>query len=288
MRNKLISILICGLLLITVLPTLADDNFENSNMILNQYSNFYTLKVILIGMIKEKMAGDITSFSTIYVLCFTIINHNGVKTNVINISKNVKIDFDMSLYHFRGIILKHFICGIFNFPIIATSPGSIVYNRPVDLKTVIKTNKCGISGVLVNISIPGISKEMSEKTNIQGEAIFSFTPPTTGNIKMKIENKLMDLIVPIEPWKIHIGANLEVYEEDDFIVLIRNGTASGEDIEGADVRFNKETTSSNIFGEVTFTAPKVKSDKEFIILATKDGYAEDSKTITVKNKPKFV
>jgi len=197
MKKKIIGILICILLITTIFPVSGLNKSERLDKILNQNDTYYSSKVILFGIIKEMQSGNTTSFTTVYVFCITINNYNGTKTSVMNISKKSEMDFNMKLYQFKGILLKHFICGIFEFPKISASPGSIPFALPAELEITVTANGVGLNHILVNISIPGIYKEMSTHTNTNGKSLFAFIPPTTGKIKIEIENKRIPLTVEI-------------------------------------------------------------------------------------------
>jgi hypothetical protein len=171
---------------------------------------------------------------------------------------------------------------------VTPTPGSIPYSEDAELEILLTGRGTPLKDLLVNISIPGISGEMSTRTNANGIALFAFTPPTTGNIKIEVENRTTDIEVPITSWKLYVDSQPEVDEGDSFTVTVRNGTASGAGLSGAMVKFNRVTKTTDANGEADFPAPAVTSDREFTILATKDGYAEDTETIVVVNKPKLV
>jgi len=270
------------------LPTSGIYVSNKMNLNPNQYISSHSSKVILFGIINELEFGNITSFTTVYVICITTDILSGEKITQMNISKNSKMDFNMKLYRFKGIILKHFICGIFKSPKIKASPGSIPYSEKAELEIRVTMNGKGLSNILVNISIPGIVLEMSTYTDTNGRALFSFIPPTTGEIKIEIENKLSMVRVPIFSWKLYVDVPHEVDEGDDFTVKVRNGSVYGSGIANATVKFNGITKTTDVNGEVIFKAPEVAKDQGFKILATKDGYAEDTRMIVVKNIPKLV
>ncbi|UCD13882.1 MAG: hypothetical protein JSW60_00245 [Thermoplasmatales archaeon] len=198
MKKQAMVVLIFIILILTiVLPASGNDDSDRVEKVLNQNVKFHTSKVILFGIIKEMQSGNMTSFTTVHVFCITINNYNGTKIPVMNLSKNSEMDFNMKLYQFRGILLKHFICGIFKFPKVSASPGSMPFGLPAELEITVAANGIGLNHILVNISIPGISGEMSTHTNANGKSLFAFTPPSTGEIKIEIENKRIPLTVEI-------------------------------------------------------------------------------------------
>jgi len=171
---------------------------------------------------------------------------------------------------------------------VTPTPGSVPYSEPAELEIRLTGRGIPLDDLLVNLSIPGIAGEMSTRTDANGIAFFAFTPPTTGEIEIEVENRTTEVEVPVTSWKLYVDSDPEVDEGDDFVVTVRNGTVSGPGLAGASVKFNRITKTTDADGEATFTAPAVTSDREFTILATKDGYAEDTEIIVVINKPKLV
>ncbi len=167
-------------------------------------------------------------------------------------------------------------------------PGSIPYSEPAELEIKLTGRGTPLPDLLVNISIPGISGEMSTRTDANGVALFAFTPPTTGDIAIEVENRTTEVEVPVTSWKLYVDSQPEVDEGEDFVVTIRNGTASGSGLAGATVKFNRITKTTDADGQATFIAPAVTSDREFTILGSKDGFAEDTEMIVVVNKPQLV
>jgi len=72
-----------------------------------------------------------------------------------------------------------------------------------------------------------------------------------------------------------------VVEEDAFTVTITSDELS---IENAQVEFNNEIKTTDMHGQVIFTAPEVKANTDYAITATLEGYTSDSKSITVLNQ----
>ncbi|UCF11648.1 MAG: hypothetical protein JSW06_06255 [Thermoplasmatales archaeon] len=197
MKKILVGIIVCMLLIITVLPVLGNNDSKRLNIALNQNEKYHTTKAIILGIIKDMQSGNITSYTSVRVLYFIIHDYNGTKIPLFGMSINSKTVFDKKLNQFRGILLKHFICGIVKFPKVTASPGSLEFGQPAELEILVTVNDEGVSDVLVNISIPGISEEMSTYTDTNGKSLFAFTPPSTGEIKIEIENKRIPLTVEI-------------------------------------------------------------------------------------------
>jgi hypothetical protein len=170
---------------------------------------------------------------------------------------------------------------------VSASPPLIPYNRPAELVLTVTGRGKGLEGVLVNITIPGLTGEMSTRTLADGTATFAFTPPTTGEIKIEIENRTSATKVKVTSWSLYIDAPTMVDEGKEFTVTVRNKTAVGAGVEGASVTFNGETKTTDANGEVTFTAPAVTITGDFKIVATKAGYAEATAIIKVLNVPKL-
>ena len=195
MKKKIIGILICILLITTIFTISGIDFSERLDIVINQNEKYYTAKAFLGGFIKDMQSGNITSFTEIRVLNIIFNDYNGTKIPMMGISRNAETQFDMKLYQFKGLLLKHFICGVIDFPKVTASPGSIPYSEPAELEIFVTKNDVGVSGVLVNISIPGISGELSTHTDPNGKSLFAFTPPSTGNITIEIENEKIPLTV---------------------------------------------------------------------------------------------
>lgn len=198
-RRKTIAVLFTIMIAVLFVGLAASGNnsLNKQNLILHQYDKYYSSKIILIGTIKETQLRDITSFTTIHVLCVAISDYNGTKSHVLTLSEDSKMNFHMKLYRFRGILLKHFISGVFKFPKVTASPGSISCGEPALLEIMVTSNGKGLSGILVNITIPGVTGELYTHTGADGKASFSFVPISTGEIKIEIENKRIPLVVEV-------------------------------------------------------------------------------------------
>jgi len=170
---------------------------------------------------------------------------------------------------------------------VTASPASIPYNKPTNLKITTSGRGTGLANVWVSIIIPGLTGEMNTTTGANGEATFAFTPPTTGNIIIKIENRTSTTKVSVTAWALYADAPSQAGESTDFTVTVRNGTATGAAIADTAVTFNGETKTTDSSGQVTFTAPAVSAHREYTILATKAGHAEDAATILILNIPKL-
>jgi hypothetical protein len=129
---------------------------------------------------------------------------------------------------------------------------------------------------------------MSTRSDATGVALFAFTPPTTGEIKIEVENRTSPTKVPVTSYKCYIEIDPEVDESSTLTVTVRNRTASGTVLAGATVTFNRQTETTDALGEATFTTPAVTSDREYTVKAEKIGYAEDTEIIVVVNRPKLV
>jgi len=95
MKNKIIGILICILLLTNILPVSGIDDSGKINRVLNKNDTYYSSKVILFGIIKELQSGNMTSFTTVRVFSLTINNCNGTKNSKMNLSEKSIIDFHL-------------------------------------------------------------------------------------------------------------------------------------------------------------------------------------------------
>lgn len=173
-------------------------------------------------------------------------------------------------------------------PDVTPSPRSLPYNKPATLSILVSGRGTGLEDVFVSIVVPGLSGQMNSTTDSSGHVTFSFTPPTTGDITIKIENRTSNVKVRVTAWSLYIDADSVVNEGESFTVTVRNSSATGNGVPDVDVLFNRETKKTGTDGTVTFTAPSVTSDRAYTIVATKEGYAEDTSTITVLNVKKLI
>ena len=198
MKKKIITVFILTILISTiVLPASGHNNPEKTNLVSFQNETHYSHKVSLMGIIKDMNDGKITSFTTACVFSILQFDFNGTRSYWTWISRNAQMEFPMKLYEFRGILRKHFVWGVFNFPQITVSPASINHAEPAEINITVARDDLGIPDVWVGIEIPGISGEMNSTTDENGKAIFVFTPPTTGNIIINIENNTIPLTVNV-------------------------------------------------------------------------------------------
>lgn len=173
-------------------------------------------------------------------------------------------------------------------PDVTASPESIPYNKPARLELTVTGRGTGLANVFTSIIVPGLSGEFNTTTDGDGQAIFAFTPPTTGEVTIKIENRTSSTKVKITSWSLYIDVDAQADEGTSLTVTVRNETATGAVLEGAAVMFNRETKTTDSSGQVTFTMPSVTANREYTIRATKEGYAEDTAIILTLNKPKLI
>lgn len=171
---------------------------------------------------------------------------------------------------------------------VSASPSSIPYNKPAEVELTVSGRGVGLENVWVSLIIPGLTGEMNTTTDADGKATFAFTPPTTGTIEIRIENRTSDTTIPVTSWSLYLDIDTQANEGVDFTVTVRNATAAGAAIADAAVTFNRETKTTDSSGQVTFTAPTVTIAREYTIVATKDGYAEASESILILNIPKLI
>jgi hypothetical protein len=173
-------------------------------------------------------------------------------------------------------------------PDVTPTPKALVYNAPAELEVLVTGRGTGLSDLLVNISVPGLTGEMNTRTISGGTALFAFTPPTTGYIRIEIENRTSATRVQVTAWKLYLDVDTQVDEGSSFTVTVTNGTATGAPLEGASVIFNRVTETTDSAGQFTFTAPAITATKDFTVVARLSGYADDTETITVNNVPKLL
>jgi hypothetical protein len=171
---------------------------------------------------------------------------------------------------------------------VTPTPGAIAYNEPAFLEILVTARGTVLPDVLINISIPGLSGEMSARSDAEGKVFMAFTPPTTGDIDIEVENRTSDTKVRVTSWKLYLDTDTQTNEQESFTVTVRNNSATGAVIEGATVLFNRVTQTTDSSGQATFTAPSITANKDIVTTAIKDGYADDSAVVTVVNVPKLV
>jgi hypothetical protein len=172
---------------------------------------------------------------------------------------------------------------------VTATPTTLPYNEPATLQILISgRGTTPLEGVWVSVIIPGLTGEMNTTTDADGMAIFAFTPPTTGYIKINVENRTSSTKVRVTSWKLYIDAALQVNEESDFTITVRNGTSAAAGVANVAVKFYGNTQTTGADGKATFTAPPVTGDRNYVILATAGGYAEATATIQVINIPKLI
>ena len=168
-------------------------------------------------------------------------------------------------------------------PDVSATPKALPYNEPASLTIKVTGRGEALNDVSVGLEIPGMAEEIKSKTDSKGEALFSFTPLTTGDIKINIENRTSDTTVLVTSWALYIDAPQYVNEKKPFTITIRSGSATAPEVTGATVIFNGKTQ----VGDYTFTAPSVTTNREYTIDAKKEGYAGDEATILVINVPQL-
>ncbi|MEM0492779.1 MAG: hypothetical protein QXS02_02310 [Candidatus Thermoplasmatota archaeon] len=171
---------------------------------------------------------------------------------------------------------------------VTPSPRTLPYNKPAELRILVSGRGTGLEDVFVSIVVPGLSGQMNSTTDADGYVTFAFTPPTTGDIRIKIENRTSSTKVKVTAWSLYIDVDSQVNEGETLTITVRNGTATGSGVADVDVIFNRETKKTGSDGKVSFTAPSVTSDRVYTIVASKEGYAEDTTTVTVLNVKKLI
>jgi len=168
------------------------------------------------------------------------------------------------------------------------TPKSLVYNKPATLTLSVTGRGTGLGGVWTSIIIPGLTGEMNTTTSADGKATFSFTPPTTGKIKIKIENRTSSTVVYVRAWALYLDVETQANEGITFTATVRNGSAAGAAVPDATVTFNRVSKTTDSSGQVTFDAPSVVATREYTMVAMKEGFAEDSEIIYILNIPRLM
>lgn len=170
---------------------------------------------------------------------------------------------------------------------VQASPASIPYNKPAEVTLTVSGRDTGLENVWVSMIIPGLTGELNTTTDENGEALFAFTPPTTGEIEIRVENRTSETKIRVTSWSLYLDVDSQANEGVSFTITVRNATAAGAALADAAVTFNRETKTTDSSGQVTFTAPAVTVARQYTIVATKDGYAEASEDILILNIPKL-
>jgi hypothetical protein len=173
-------------------------------------------------------------------------------------------------------------------PSVAVSPASLPYNKPAELELTVTGRGIPLEDVRVNITVPGLTALSGSDTNSEGIVVFAFTPPATGNIVIKIENRTSATKVPVTAWSLYLDVPSQTNEGESFTITVKNGTSAGAAVAGATVTFNRNTYTTGTDGTVTIPdedVPQVTANREYPIVATKTGHAEASSTIIVLNVP---
>jgi len=173
-------------------------------------------------------------------------------------------------------------------PDVDASPSSIPYDKPAKVTITVTGRDIPLEGVWISIVVPGLSGEFNTTTDAQGEAKFAFTPQTTGDVIIKVENRTSDTVIKVTSWELYLDIPSTVDEGTSFTATVRNGTAAGAGLAGATVTFNKLTYTTESDGTTTpIAAGSVTESTTYTVVATKEGYAEDSDTIKVLNLPQL-
>jgi hypothetical protein len=175
-------------------------------------------------------------------------------------------------------------------PDVTVSPESLPYNKPAELEIAVAGRGTPLEGIRVNITVPGLTALSGSDTNSEGIVLFAFTPPATGNVVIQIENRTSETTVPVTSWSLYLDAPSQANENESFTVTVRNATVAGAVVAGATITFYGNTYTTGTDGTATIPAtgiPTITANRDFTIVATKTGHAEDSATITVINVPKL-
>ncbi len=173
-------------------------------------------------------------------------------------------------------------------PDVTPSATAIPYNQPAQLALTVSGRGAGLANVWTSIIVPGLSGEMNSTTDADGKVTFAFTPPSTGTITVKIENRTSSTTIRVTAWSLYLDVPTEANEGEEFTVTVRNNSATGAILSGAAVTFNGETKTSDASGQVTFTGPTVSGDRAMTVTAKLEGYADATDTVTVVNVPVLV
>jgi hypothetical protein len=164
----------------------------------------------------------------------------------------------------------------------------------------ITTVTCTVTGrgtpldeIYVGLDGRGISvSDTNGTTGVDGTIEFSITPSSTGDIDIHVgeEGRIVETKLIVTNWMLDVSVDApQVNEGSDFTVtVLRKGTTTA--VEGATVSISGVgSATTDATGKVTFTAPTITSDSTYTIKATKEGYREDTDTVTIKiiNKPKI-
>jgi hypothetical protein len=171
---------------------------------------------------------------------------------------------------------------------VTASPATIPYNKAAEVEISVMGRGTGLDDVFVSIAVPGLSGETNTSTTGGGKATFAFTPQTTGNVVIKVENRTSSTRIRVTSWSLYLITPSSADEAGTFVVTVRNKTINGDAIEGATITFNGETYTTDSDGTATINSPTdIAVDSDFTVTATKEGYASASDEIKIIDKPKL-
>ena len=169
---------------------------------------------------------------------------------------------------------------------VSVFPSFLAYNQPAKVEITVTGRGNLLDNVLVGIEVPGIAGIMDSKTNTNGKVTFAFIPLVTGNIKIFIEERESDEVIEITSWVLKIAVDLQIKEDTIFTVIVNNGDGQREN--DVLVTFDGKLQTTGTGGLVTFTAPKVTSDRSYKIKVSKEGFNPDEVTVTILNVPRLM
>ncbi len=145
-----------------------------------------------------------------------------------------------------------------------------------------------LSDVFVRLYGQGIDQNGTSDSD--GIVTFSILPNAAGNISIDVgeAGRRVTTKIVVTSWMLDISTDpvSQVDEEGAFTVTaVKDGTAIP--VEGADVKFNGVTYTTDATGKASITAPAVTSDRTYTITVSAEGYGPDPDglTITVINIP---
>jgi len=173
-------------------------------------------------------------------------------------------------------------------PDVTPSPATIPYDKAAEVEVEVTGRGTGLNDVFVSLIIPGLPGEVNTTTSGGGFATFAFTPSTTGTVTIKIENRTSATNIKVTSWALYLITPSSANEAGTFEVTVRNKTINGDAVEGATITFDGETYTTDSDGKATINSPtEIAVDSDIEVVATKEGYAQDSDTIKIIDKPKL-
>jgi hypothetical protein len=178
-------------------------------------------------------------------------------------------------------------------PAVSPSPSKIPLGRTSTVNIEVTGRGTKLSGVFVGLDGAGISIATTNTTsNTDGQAQFSISPSSTGNISIHVgqENRIVTQNIVVTGWTLNLVLSTTTVDEGGTFTVTAYKEGTTTPVNGAVITIQGiDTVTTGTDGVATFTAPGVSSDRTYTVTGSAEGYAPDSDTVqvTVINIPKL-